>query len=131
MTSIEIPGEEINLMRGIPTFAAVFVLGLGGCVMPPKPYPSRETKPVATGRFWWGTSTSSFQNEDRGVVRGSPFYFQTDWDEFAEEGRIPPRGDEATFSWSRFDKDVRALKELGVTHYRFGVEWARVEPRAG
>ncbi len=48
-----------------------------------------------------------------------------------EEGHIPPRGDDATFSWTNFDKDVDALKKLGVNHYRFGIEWGRVEPKPG
>ena len=87
--------------------------------------------PVKTGKFWWGTSTASYQNEDRGVAAHSPWYFRTDWDVFADEGHIPPRGDEATFSWTRFDKDLEMLKMLGVNHYRFGIEWGRVEPRPG
>jgi beta-glucosidase len=116
--------------------AALATILCSGCVMPPKSYqkpvPGKVgPHAVKTGKFWWGTSTSSYQNEDRGVSPDSPFYFQTDWDKFAEEGHIPPRGDDATFSWSRFDKDVAALKELGVTHYRFGIEWARVEPQPG
>ena len=107
---------------------------LSGCVMPPKPYqkPSAATsRPIKTGKFWWGTSTASYQNEDRGLPKDSPFYFKTDWDIFAEEGHIPPRGEEATFSWSRFDKDIAALKKIGVNHYRFGIEWGRVEPQPG
>ena len=88
-------------------------LALAGCVMPPKPYKkpatSVESTPLKTGKFWWGTSTASFQNEDRGESPGSPNYFKTDWDIFAEEGKIPPRGEEATFSWTRFDKDLDAL----------------------
>jgi beta-glucosidase len=110
------------------------VVLLGGCVSPPKPYAKPESSKsswVDTGPFWWGTSTASFQNEDRGVAPGDPEYFKTDWDVFAEEGRIPMRGEEATFSWSHFDKDVDALKKIGVNHYRFGIEWARVEPRPG
>jgi len=108
------------------------VFALSSCVMPPKAYEKPAAgKTVKTGKFWWGTSTSSYQNEDRGVAPDSPYYFQTDWDEFAEEGHIPPRGDEATFSWSRFDKDLATLKKLGVNHYRFGIEWARVEPQRG
>jgi len=103
-----------------------------GCVMAPPAYKKAAVaKPVPTGKFWWGTSTASFQNEDRGVAPGSPYYFKTDWDVFSEEGHIPPRGDDATFSWSRFDKDIAALKKLGVNHYRFGIEWARVEPKPG
>lgn len=114
--------------------AAAALLLLAGCVMPPKAYDRSSAAPlrtVKTGAFWWGTSTASFQNEDRGVAPGDPNYFQTDWDVFAAEGHIPPRGDDATFSWTRFDKDVRALKKLGVTHYRFGIEWGRVEPQPG
>lgn len=107
-------------------------LVLGGCVTPPRPHQRpAATSPVKTGKFWWGTSTASFQNEDRGVRKGDPDYFRTDWDVFADEGHIPPRGDDATFSWTRFDKDVAALKKLGVTHYRFGIEWGRVEPQPG
>jgi beta-glucosidase len=105
---------------------------LGGCVMAPKPYKrTAAAAPVKTGKFWWGTSTASFQNEDRGVAPDSPKYFQTDWDVFAEEGNIPPRGDGATYSWTLFDRDVAMLKKLGVTHYRFGIEWGRVEPKPG
>jgi len=112
--------------------APVAILFLSGCVMAPKSYrqPAVVKKPD-TGKFWWGCSTASFQNEDRGVKPGSPEDFKTDWDVFAEEGHIPPRGDDATFSWTHFDKDVAALKKLGVNHYRFGIEWGRVEPKPG
>lgn len=115
-------------------FIAVLGLAgvLSGCVMAPKAYKKPSaTKVVKTGKFWWGTSTASFQNEDLGVAKDSPYFFKTDWDVFSEEGHIPPRGHEATFSWSHFDKDVAALKKLGVNHYRFGIEWGRVEPKPG
>lgn len=120
-----------------PSLSALRVLLLSlvallpGCVLPPKDYSPRPQPKPETGKFWWGTSTASFQNEDRGVPASSPWAFRTDWDEFADEGHIPPRGDDATFSWTRFDKDVRALKALGVNHYRFGIEWGRVEPKPG
>jgi len=115
------------------TFCLSACAFLSGCVQAPKPYKrsATATPRPSTGKFWWGTSTASFQNEDRGVPADSPYYFKTDWDVFAEEGHIPPRGDEATFSWTRFDKDVAALKKLGVNHYRFGIEWGRVEPKPG
>jgi len=107
---------------------------LGGCVTPP-PAPrivrTDLTKKPDTGPFWWGISSSAFQTEDRGETPGSPNYFKTDWDMFAEAGRVPPKGDTADFSWSNFDKDLEALKKIGVSHYRFGVEWARVEPQPG
>ena len=112
--------------------AAILLFALSGCILPPKAYKKPSSaQSVKTGKFWWGTSTASFQNEDRGVSPGSPYYFKTDWDVFAEEGRIPPRGDDATFSWTLFDRDLRTLRKLGVNHYRFGIEWARVEPKPG
>lgn len=114
---------------------AAVCLALAGCVTPPGPYrPPAEpvvTKRLPKERFWWGTSTASFQNEDRGEKPGSPMYFQTDWDVYGIEGHAPVRGDDAVFSWTRFDKDIAALKQLGVTHFRFGVEWARIEPKPG
>ncbi len=109
---------------------------LGGCITPPsapriKRNPETKATPPDTGPFWWGISSSAFQTEDRGEKPGSPNYFQTDWDLFGEAGRVPPRGETADFSWSSFDKDLEALKKIGVNHYRFGIEWARVEPQAG
>jgi len=107
---------------------------LGACVTPP-PAPrivrTDLSKKPDTGPFWWGISSSAFQTEDRGETPGSPNYFKTDWDMFAEAGRVPPKVDTADFSWSNFDKDLEALKKIGVSHYRFGVEWARVEPQSG
>lgn len=105
-----------------------------GCVTPPPAKPRTAPEPpstVHTGDFWWGTSTSAYQNEDRAARPGSPDYFETDWDIFARQGLCPPRGEDAVFSWTHFDEDLRALKKLGVTHYRFSVEWARIEPEPG
>ena len=42
-----------------------------------------------------------------------------------------PQRRQCGFSWSNFDRDLEALKKIGVTHYRFSVEWARVEPEPG
>ena len=121
-----------------PLFTAALVSGLlllPGCISPTRHYtpPAGAVvlKPLPKEPFWWGTSTAPFQNEDKGCAPGSKWYFKTDWDHFAEEGGAPPRGDNAVFSWSEFDKDLAALKQLGVNHFRFGVEWARVEPRQG
>ncbi len=107
---------------------------LAGCITPP-PAPrlqkTSKTSNPNTGPFWWGIASSPFQNEDRGEKPGSPNYFQTDWDLFGEAGKVPPRGEDAVFSWSNFEKDLEALKAIGVNHYRFGIEWARVEPQPG
>lgn len=122
----------MKVSQALPAVLAALLLA--GCVTPPSAPRITRTDPSKkpdTGPFWWGVSASAFQNEDRGEVPGSLNYFQTDWDLFAEAGRVPPKGDTAVFSWSQFDKDIEALKNLGVNHYRFGVEWARVEPQPG
>jgi len=78
------------------------------------------------GDFWWGVATSPYQTEDPGDD-----VFVTDWDLFAARGEIPEARGQGTQSWSRFERDLVALQELGVSHYRFGIEWARVEPKPG
>ena len=122
-------------MQAARLLLVVALTALAGCVTPPAPYqrPAGAVvlKPLPKEKFWWGTSTASFQNEDRGMAPDDPMNFRTDWDVFAEEGRTPARGDQAVSSWSRFDLDLRAIKQLGVSHFRFGVEWARIEPRPG
>ena len=111
------------------------LLPLSGCVTAPGEYRRPEgavaLRPLPKEKFWWGTSTASFQNEDRGLAPGDPMNFRTDWDVYAEEGKAPARGDKAVSSWTRFDLDLKALRQLGVSHFRFGVEWARIEPKPG
>jgi beta-glucosidase len=113
----------------------ILAVALSGCVTPPGAYHRPEEavalKPLPREKFWWGTSTASFQNEDRGMAPDDPMNFRTDWDVYAVEGGAPPRGGNAVYSWSRFDLDLKALRQLGVSHFRFGVEWARIEPKPG
>ena len=80
--------------------------------------------------FAWGISTSSLQYENRAEKPGNPDYFLRDWDLLVEKKGAPVIG-HALYSWSDFDKDLKALKKIGVTHYRFSIEWARVEPEPG
>jgi beta-glucosidase len=76
-------------------------------------------------KFWWGIATSAYQTED--VADG----FKTDWDLFYEAGKLKEPKGHGTYSYSMVERDIEALKKLGVTHYRFNIEWARVEPRPG
>jgi beta-glucosidase len=81
--------------------------------------------------FAWGIASASYQSEDPAVSEGSPEYFEVDWDVFYKAGKIKqPRGN-ATYSWTETARDIAAIKSLGLTHYRFGIEWARVEPKPG
>jgi len=85
------------------------------------------SRPEPTGSdFWWGVATSPYQTEDPG-----PGTFSTDWYLCAARGGVDAGRGEGAYSWSRFDRDLEALRELEVSHYRFGIEWARVEPQPG
>jgi beta-glucosidase len=109
---------------------------LTGCIHPLGPIPKgpqpppQKAAPQLDDKFAWGISTSSYQYEDPAVVPGQKDYFTTDWDIFIDQKKAPPKGN-ALYSWTHFDKDLEALKKIGVTHYRFSIEWARVEPQPG
>lgn len=131
------PYEKITyLPMKIPSFFTLLTssLALAGCITAPKaPVVSPEARArsarIDTGHFAWGISTSSWQYEDR-TANPKPI-FRTDWDILMEQGKAPPRGNTVVMSWSKFDRDVAALKKIGATHYRFSLEWARIEPRPG
>ncbi len=81
--------------------------------------------------FAWGIASASYQSEDSITDKNDPNYFEVDWDLFAQAGRLrEPRG-MATYSWSEVDRDIEAIKSLNLSHYRFGIEWARIEPQPG
>ena len=58
----------------------------------------------------------------------------TNWHRWAAEpgrvkdGSTPAR---AADHWNRVGQDVALLAELGIKHYRMGLEWARIEPSEG
>lgn len=79
-------------------------------------------------QFIWGVSSSAYQTEDVALSPRDRFYFKTDWDLFYDSGRLKHAKGDGTYSFTEYERDIQALKELGVSHYRFGVEWARVEP---
>ena len=128
-------------LRKLPeSFAALlFATLLAGCgnflnpLGAPDPAPTlSKSSPAAQPdkKFAWGFSTASYQYEDPAVLRGRPQFFSTDWDLLVARRKAPPKGN-ALYSWSDFDKDLEALKTIRPTHYRFSIEWARVEPQPG
>ena len=80
--------------------------------------------------FIWGTATAAHQ------VEGD---CQNNWSEF-ETGRksngIPNIKDaqisgNACEHWSRYRQDIKLIVETGVSHYRFSIEWSKIEPTKG
>lgn len=74
-------------------------------------------------RFLWGASTAPHQIEGNNL--NSDFW--------ANEGRIPgmERSGDACDSYHRYHEDMRLLADAGLNAYRFGIEWARIEPVPG
>lgn len=72
--------------------------------------------------FMWGTGASSTQCE--GAAPGS------DWWDWERAGKAPSSGDGNGFA-TRYAEDFALLADLGLTHHRLSVEWARLEPEPG
>ncbi len=75
--------------------------------------------------FVFGVATSAYQTEG-GI--------ENDWTDWEERGRLhdaKARCGRACGHWERFFDDISLITRLGVTAYRFSIEWARVEPRRG
>jgi beta-glucosidase len=72
--------------------------------------------------FWWGTGASS--NQCEGAAPAS------DWLAWERNGRAPASGDGNGFA-TRYAEDFAALAQLGLTHHRLSIEWARIEPEPG
>jgi beta-glucosidase len=81
--------------------------------------------------FVWGAATSATQVEGAADVGGkSPSI----WDRAgAQPGRIhagqTPRV--ADDHYHRFRDDVRLMRDLGLRHYRFSINWCRIMPHGG
>ena len=122
-------------MKSLTLCATVLPLILAGCAIHPLgPLDKAPDHKAAVLKgyapFAWGISTSSLQYENKAVSQENPEYYVRDWDLLVQQKKAPVVGN-ALYSWSDWDKDLAALKKIGVTHYRFSIEWARVEPSPG
>jgi beta-glucosidase len=72
--------------------------------------------------FMWGTGASSTQCE--GAAPAS------NWIDWERAGRAPTSGEGNGFA-RRYRQDFGLLAQLGLTHHRLSVEWARIEPEPG
>ena len=77
--------------------------------------------------FIWGTATAAHQVEGNCV---------NNWSEFEkgskDDGQPNIKDNQqsgiASDHWNRYPEDIKLIKELGVSHYRFSVEWSKIQP---
>jgi beta-glucosidase len=86
---------------------------------------AHEEGPLFPDRFLWGVATSAHQIEGANVA--------SDWWAFEHDpasGCAEPSGD-ACDSLHRWADDLDLVASLGLSAYRFSVEWSRIEPEEG
>jgi beta-glucosidase len=97
---------------------AAAALGLGGAVR-------SKSMAAAPKDFLWGTAISAYQSEGN----------NTNSDAWLVENIKPTlfteRSGDACDSYHRYEEDIALAARLGFNCYRFGIEWARIEPNAG
>ena len=85
-------------------------------------------KTIPSQAFVWGAATSAFQIEGAASADGRG---RSIWDDFcAQAGRIADGSDgsAACDHYHRYREDVKLMKSLGVTGYRFSISWPRIVP---
>lgn len=78
--------------------------------------------------FAWGAATAPYQIEGAWAEDGKG---ESNWDwrahhtTFIKDGAT---GDVAVDYYHRWREDIDLMRQLGLTGYRFGIAWARVQP---
>lgn len=79
--------------------------------------------------FAWGASTAAYQIEGGWNADGKG---PSVWDTFSHQGggRVykDQTGDVACGSYTLWEEDLKCIKQLGLTHYRFSLSWPRLLP---
>ncbi|KAJ7997451.1 hypothetical protein DPEC_G00229140 [Dallia pectoralis] len=75
--------------------------------------------------FMWSVGTAAYQVEGAYHTDGKGLSV---WDTFTRGGHRIVTGDVGSDSYHNTQADIRALKQLGVSHYRFSLSWSRIFP---
>uniref|UniRef100_A0A5F9DFM0 Cytosolic beta-glucosidase n=1 Tax=Oryctolagus cuniculus TaxID=9986 RepID=A0A5F9DFM0_RABIT len=79
--------------------------------------------------FGWGAATAAYQVEGGWDADGKG---PCAWDTFTHQGgeRVfkNQTGDVACSSYTLWEEDLKCIKQLGLTHYRFSLSWSRLLP---
>ncbi|XP_056141167.1 klotho [Lampris incognitus] len=75
--------------------------------------------------FMWAVGTAAYQVEGAFEKDGKGLSV---WDTFTRGGNRMTTGDVGSDSYHNIHADIRAIKQLGVSHYRFSLSWSRIFP---
>ncbi|XP_053704000.1 klotho [Synchiropus splendidus] len=75
--------------------------------------------------FIWAVGTAAYQVEGAFEKDGKG---PSIWDTFTRGGTRVAKGDVGSDSYHNINADIRAIRQLGVSHYRFSLSWARIFP---
>lgn len=75
--------------------------------------------------FLIGASTAAYQVE--GNNNHTDFWAM----EHLEHSMFLEKSGDAVDHYNRYEEDIRTMAENGLNAYRFGIEWARIEPKRG
>ena len=75
--------------------------------------------------FLWGVSTSPYQHEGGYNGDGQP---RNNWYEWEMSGKVEKSGPAVDF-WNRYEDDFDRAEMMGLTSFRLGIEWARLQPQ--
>ena len=80
-----------------------------------------------TEDFVWGVASSAYQVEGKDANDGSG---DCVWDAFVKSKRVfdEQHADVACDQIHRYREDFALMREMGVKHYRFSLNWARILP---
>lgn len=81
--------------------------------------------------FSWGTATAAHQVEGNNT-NNNWYQWEYSVDEYGKS-RIH-ENQKSGFSvdhWNRYPNDIKLMNDLGTSHYRFSIEWSRIEPSKG
>ncbi|XP_041864156.1 klotho [Melanotaenia boesemani] len=75
--------------------------------------------------FVWAVGTAAYQVEGAFEKDGKGLSI---WDTFTRGGNRMAKGDVGSDSYHNIHADIRAIRQLGVSHYRFSLSWSRIFP---
>ncbi|THV41689.1 glycoside hydrolase family 1 protein [Glycomyces buryatensis] len=110
-------------MRAFGKLTACLALFASLLIVSASPAGADETVEPLPDDFLWGVASSGFQSEG-----DAP---DSNWLRYTENGdKHEPYGNGVDFR-HRYAEDIALAADMGVEVYRFGIEWARVEPAPG